>query len=177
MTSYVIQDQNAQLNYSFNLSEFYTFINIFSWFPTQQAQECVGKLLQKSWSAGASTGHFAIFQTLSCSIYLDAVSTPDTRLGINQIYFILHSAVLHQYYHSFSCCNRNFSAHLVARFIVQSHLVATCACSELCALHIITPCPRSCLSQTCAWSTIAQALTFLLIDADDTLLWPLLFIL
>ena len=34
---------------------------MFGWFPTQQAQERLGKLSYKCQPAGAKTGHFAIF--------------------------------------------------------------------------------------------------------------------
>ena len=48
---------------------------------------------------------------------------------------MMSSAVLHQFYHSFSYHSETFLAHFVARFATERHFVAMYACSEPRTLH------------------------------------------
>ena len=58
-----------------------------------------------------------------------------SSLNINQLHFIMHSEVVHRFYHSFSYHSESFSANFVARFITECHFVAMYACSEPHAPH------------------------------------------
>ena len=44
-------------------------------------------------------------------MYLDTASISHLSLDMNQLYFILCSAVFCRFYHSFSYCNESFLAH------------------------------------------------------------------
>ena len=161
---YVIQNKRPQKLSPVTVSKCLSYRNVmFGWFPTQPAQECLGKLSYKSQLAGACVvlnwGHFAIFFKMSS---WSTVLISHFSLGINQLHFISCSAVFYRFYHSFSYCNESLLAHLVARFIVQCHFVAIYACSELRAPR---PWPYCKLARTRSCrSMIALALAFLSIQ-------------
>ena len=77
-------------------------------------------------------------QTSMFSMYLDLSQTFHLSFDINQLHFIQCISVLRSFYHCFYCCNETFSAPLIARLIVRSHLLL-CVHTQSCVPSTLSP--------------------------------------
>ena len=76
--------------------------------------------------------------------------------------------------------SRNFSVHLVVRFVVRCHFDTHCTCSNLCALHSVPPCPCCTLDRLNLLIHLLSELEILDINVEQvskptpTILWAML---